>query len=229
MTSSSSTRNKRRRLSPAARRAELLEAVEAVIVERGLAKVTVPLVVARAGVAQGSFYRYFSDLDEALGELAQQVIAPIAHAAFSLDVSRAHDAAEVEQELLGYYRVLAAELGARSALVREVLLAGFAGRGAVGELLTTFLAAMREHVRSLTAIHAGSGPFDVGDPDITAGTLVGMVLGASHEAVRAGEAFDAEHWAHELARAETKLICAPQKQVEGSGGTTTPKRPTKRK
>ena len=158
MSTSSPNHGKRRRLSPAARRAELLEAIEAVIVERGLAKVTVPLVVAQAGVAQGSFYRYFDDLDAALGELAQQVIAPIAQAAFSLDVSKARNASEVERELLAYYRVLAAELAARSALVREVLLAGLAGRGPVGELIAVFLSAMREHVRSLTAAHAGSSP-----------------------------------------------------------------------
>lgn len=211
MTATRTGSRKRRRLPPEARRAELLDALEQVLGEHGLAGTTVPRVVAQAGAAQGSFYRYFRDLDDAFVELAADVIEPIAQAAFALDVSKARTAAEVEEELVGYYRVLAALLTERSALLREVLLVGLSARGRLSTQLGGFVQAMRDHIRGLMVAHMGRPPFDHADPDVAAGALVGMVLGATHEAVQLGDRFDPESWARELARYETKLLCVPER------------------
>mgnify|MGYP000724153738 CR=1 FL=1 len=136
-----------------ARRGELLAALEELVAEQGYAAMTVPRVVARAGVAQGSFYRYFRNIDDAFSALAGAVMAPIASAAFALDFSGVQSAADVEVELLGYYRVLAAMLSERGALLREVMLRGLALRGPIALPFGVFIETMREHIQVLTRAH----------------------------------------------------------------------------
>jgi AcrR family transcriptional regulator len=76
------------------RRADLLAAARAVLAEKGLEAATVSEIVARAGVAQGTFYLYFPSkmalipaLDE---ELDERILAAVREAA-----ARATSAAEV--------------------------------------------------------------------------------------------------------------------------------------
>jgi AcrR family transcriptional regulator len=51
------------------KRVALLEAAEAVFVERGIAKATIDEITARAGVAKGTFYLYFSSKAEVVQAL----------------------------------------------------------------------------------------------------------------------------------------------------------------
>jgi len=76
------------------RRADLLAAARAILAEKGLEATTVSEIVARAGVAQGTFYLYFPSklalipaLDE---ELNERILAAVGEA-----VARATSAAEV--------------------------------------------------------------------------------------------------------------------------------------
>ena len=62
------------------RRADLLAAARAVLAEKGLEAATVSEIVARAGVAQGTFYLYFPSkmaLIPALQEASSSVILAI--------------------------------------------------------------------------------------------------------------------------------------------------------
>jgi AcrR family transcriptional regulator len=59
------------------RRDELLAAAEELIVERGLAALTVDDVTGRAGVAKGTFYIYFSAKGELLAALRERYAAAI--------------------------------------------------------------------------------------------------------------------------------------------------------
>lgn len=205
-------RGRRRRLLPEERRRELLEAVERVVAEHGYAGATVPLVVAEAGVAQGSFYRHFRDLDAAFAEIARRVLAPIAEAAFALRFADARTAADVERSLRGYYEVLAAQLAAHPAVVREALLVAPSSLGEAGREMSAFLRAMREYVERLIAEHAGRGPFRSGDPRIAAAAVTGMVLGAAQAATEPDATFDPKHWAREMARLETGALVRPSAQ-----------------
>lgn len=204
-----SGRGRRRRLAPAERRRELLEAVERVVAEHGYAAATVPLVVAEAGIAQGSFYRYFRDLDAAFAELARRVLAPVAEAVFALRLSDVRTAADVERALRGYYEVLAGQLAAHPAIVREALLVAPSSVGDAGREMSAFLREMRDHVAELIAAHAGRGPFRSSDPHIAAAAMTGMVLGAAQAATEPDATFDPKHWAREMARLETGALVRP--------------------
>lgn len=55
------------------KRARLLEAAEAVLVERGIAGATVDEITSRAGVAKGTFYLYFASKDEVVHALQRRL------------------------------------------------------------------------------------------------------------------------------------------------------------
>lgn len=204
----SAVKQRRRvRLRPEQRREQLLEATEDVLAEHGYQGATVPRVVARAGVAQGSFYRYFRDIDAAALELMQRALAPVTRAAAGLDFSRVQNAADLELEVLGFYRLLARELAAHPALIREALLVAPAARGELGAVMFAFLGSMRDMAHRLIAAHAGRPPFRaITDPGTAAGAVVGMILGAAQQAVGSGESFDAERWANEMASFEAGAL-----------------------
>lgn len=64
----------RRRLSPEARRLELLDAAIRVLRERGPANCRVEDVTAEAGTAKGNFYRYFPTWDDLLLAVRDRVL-----------------------------------------------------------------------------------------------------------------------------------------------------------
>jgi AcrR family transcriptional regulator len=208
-TTARSRRPRGRRLAPEQRREELLEAIEAVLSRHGYAATTVPLVVAEAGVAQGSFYRYFRDVDDAFAELARRVLEPVAAAASALQLSGARSAAAVEQRLRGYYEVLARQLAEHPGVIREALLVAPSSTGRAGHELSRFLKRMRSRVEVLIAEHTGRGPFRAGDPKIVPAAVFGMVLGAAQAATERGAFIDPEHWAREMARLETGALVRP--------------------
>jgi AcrR family transcriptional regulator len=55
------------------KRVRLLEAAEAVFVERGIARATVDEITGRAGVAKGTFYLYFTSKDEVVQALQRRL------------------------------------------------------------------------------------------------------------------------------------------------------------
>jgi AcrR family transcriptional regulator len=200
------TRGPRRRLLPEARREELLAALERVVARDGLLAASVPRVVAEAGIAQGSFYRHFENIDAAFLVLVADVLDPVARAAREMDFSRVESDADVEAELLRYYRVLARQLARHPELCRAALQLAPALRGPVGDAMSAFFSMMRQRAAELMAPFLDTTGPHAADPEIIASALVGMVIGASEEALRLGDRFDPEHWAAELARFEAGAV-----------------------
>lgn len=200
----------RRRLSPAARKREILAATRQVVERHGYHGASVPRVVAVAATAQGNFYRHFKNLDEAFLAVVRELLAPIMAAASGLEFPQVATSEQVETVFLGFYRQLAALLRADAILLREALLVGQAAQGPVGREVTAFLTQMRAVAESLLETHAGRPPFrSTMNPGIVAGAIVGMVVGAVQEAALLGDAFDPEAWAVEMARLETGALVEP--------------------
>ena len=204
---SSAPRRRRVRLLPEKRREQLLRAIEAVVTEHGYQGATVPRIVARAGIAQGSFYRYFRNVNAAVLDLAQRAVAPVAQAAAALDFSRVETAADLEWELLHFYRAVARALVAHPEAIREALLVAPTARGDLGETMSAFLRSMREVAFRLVEGHAGRPPFRaIGDARAAAGAVVGMILGAAQEVLGRDNRLDLERWANEMARFEAGAL-----------------------
>jgi AcrR family transcriptional regulator len=77
----------RARKTKAERRGELLGAARAVFVEKGYAAASVDDIVARAGVARGTFYLYFADKRAIFEALADDFLARISACVRSIDLS----------------------------------------------------------------------------------------------------------------------------------------------
>jgi AcrR family transcriptional regulator len=77
------------RRRPGSRQGELLDAAEALFVDRGIAATTVSDITEAAGVAKGSFYRYFDSKEHVIAALkerfADELILRVGRAAAAFD------------------------------------------------------------------------------------------------------------------------------------------------
>jgi len=209
---------KRRRLRPEARRAELLSALERVLGREGHAGATVPKVVAEAGAAQGSFYRYFRDIDDAFVALTHELLTPVVDAVLAMDPGSARTPSDLEAALLPFYRAFAAQLAAHPAAMHEALIAASSERGEAGRVLALALDALRGRAEDLLRLELGGRRIE--EPRLVSAAVLGMALGAAHEATRLEGRFDTEAWAKTMARFETGglMRVARVRRVREGGG-----------
>lgn len=161
--------------------------------------ITVPMVVRRAGVSQGLFYRYFSDLDAAFIALIDERVVPrLAHAAerLRLDVDTPE---AVEEMLAGWYKGLARLVVDEPALVNAALLAAPSGAGAAADYCRQLLEDLRAWGQALLEGVNGAGPYRQVDAELVSRMVVGMAVGCA--SVGLGDT-DPARWAREMARFE---------------------------
>src|SRR2546429_519118 len=70
-----------------ARRAQILDAARACLVEHGLEAVSMEMIIARSGLSTGAVYRYFKGKDEIMGATVAAPAAEIAAAVAQLIVT----------------------------------------------------------------------------------------------------------------------------------------------
>ena len=159
-------------------RAALLVAIQEVLLDRGTTALSVPQVVARCGVAQGTFYNYFDSLADAVDAVGALILTEHAR------VLAAVTAGAVDE----------AEIVARSARQTLMLL----GRRAdVGRLLfdsglpaDRFGDGVRAHLQGDLQRGIASGCFAVADVDVVCTVYAGVMLGACLDIYRGRLAVD---------------------------------------
>ena len=98
-----------------ARLAQIADAALALFLDQGIPAVSIDQIVERAGVAKGSFYRYFRDKEELVGALLEPLVEAIGHA-FSecrSALSRAASPEEVSASYLELARTVATAIAAQ--------------------------------------------------------------------------------------------------------------------
>jgi AcrR family transcriptional regulator len=95
-----------------ARLAQIAEASLALFLEQGIPAVSIDQIVERAGVAKGSFYRYFRDKEELVGTLVEPLSLAVEQAftACRSALSRASTSEEVSASYLDLARAVAAAI-----------------------------------------------------------------------------------------------------------------------
>src|SRR5271165_3388044 len=88
-------------------RQALLTAARSLYAERQLSRVTVDDVVARAGLAKGTFYYHFDDLSEILNELTLELAAELARSLALLRMPLASPMARIARAVDGHLRHVA--------------------------------------------------------------------------------------------------------------------------
>lgn len=104
-----------------ARLAQIADAALALFLEQGIPAVSIDQIVERAGVAKGSFYRYFRDKEELVGTLLEPLALAIGRAFTECRsaLSRASSPEELSASYLELARAVAAAIAAepRAALL----------------------------------------------------------------------------------------------------------------
>lgn len=98
-----------------ARLAQIADAALTLFLEQGIPAVSIDQIVERAGVAKGSFYRYFRDKEELVGALLEPLVVAIGQA-FSdcrAALSRAGTPEELSASYLELARAVAAAIAAQ--------------------------------------------------------------------------------------------------------------------
>jgi AcrR family transcriptional regulator len=192
---------RRQRLDPKERRAQILEAARKQIESRGFLNLTVPGIVQSAGVAQGSFYRYFRNVDDVFISIFKEtLVPPILEAVVKLDLRAVKTAEDLEATLYKWYRALGELISRHSTLIREALaVIPYSGGDAAREV-TKFLESLREWGEELIEQVNGSPPFRKVNSRVISHAVLGMIISATVQA--AAEGLDVESWAKEMARLE---------------------------
>ena len=159
------------------KRAALLEAAEAVLVEHGLAGATIDQITSRAGVAKGTFYLYFRSKDEVVRALQQRhwdgLMAAAVEAAGKLEntddtwpVVDTFIEATVDFDLAhrAWHRLVAQGWSAP-----------------LGDVMPKNEQQMIDLFEDRIRDAAGRGLFDVPDPGMTATLLYRAIQGTSHQ------------------------------------------------
>lgn len=191
-------------------RDSLLAALQELLLESDASAISVPRVVARCGVAQGTFYNYFDSLSDAIDAVGALLLGEHARVLGLLTAGAADDA----------------EVVARSARQTLMLLAH---RPDVGRLLFDcglpadwFGAGVRAHLHADLQRGIDSGVFAVGDFQVICTVYAGAILGACLDLYRGRLTVDAipaviEHLLRVLGVSTSKarrLVSAPQEFVQ---------------
>jgi AcrR family transcriptional regulator len=194
-------KTRRLRLDPKERRTQLLRAARKQIESRGFQNLTVPGIVQSAGVAQGSFYRYFRNVDDVFIALFKEtLVPPILEAFENLDLRTVKTAEDLEVTLYKWYKALGVLISRHNTLIREALAVVPYSGGEAAREVTKFLESVREWAEELMEKVNGSPPFRKVNSRIISHAVFGMVISATVQA--AAEGLDIESWAKEMARLE---------------------------
>lgn len=153
-------------------RAALLAGLQELLLDRGAGALSVPQVVSRCGVAQGTFYNYFESLPDAIDAIGALILAEHARV---LEVVTADSADE-------------AEVVCRSARQTFLLMAH---RPDIGRLLfdsglpaDRFGDGVRAHLHGDLRRGVDAGVFTVADFEVLCTVCAGVILGASLDLYR---------------------------------------------
>lgn len=190
------------RLKPEERKEQLLKIAKQEIEDKGFQRLTVPGIVKSAGISQGSFYRYFQNIDDVFIALFHQILIPPFMAACNgLDFHLVKDAEDLETALFKWYISLADLISLHNRLIREALCVVPYSRGHAAEEVNQFLQTMRSWAEKMYGSVSGVPPFRQLDVPVISNAVVGMVIGAAIQATH--QDFEPEAWAREMSKFET--------------------------
>jgi AcrR family transcriptional regulator len=191
-------------------RAALLTSLQELLLDPDVPAVSVPLVVGRAGTAQGTFYNYFDSLPEAIDAVGGLILAEHTRV-LAVVTSGAADTAEIV---------------ARSA--RQMLML-FVHRPEVGRLIfdsglpvDRFATGLRGHLHHDLQLGIAQGDFSVSNFDVASTVYTGTMLGTCLDLHRGQLSADAipdilGHLLRALgvsARKAQRLVAAPQEFIQ---------------
>jgi AcrR family transcriptional regulator len=175
--------------APDQRRGDLLDAAEAIILDRGLPALTVDEVTTSAGVAKGTFYLYFRSKEEVIAGLQERFVDQVLalQAAALADVPPDDWGARLETWIVSGISGYLEHVGLHDALFHHV---------AAGKEISTAASPANRHLdalRDLLVEGTAAGGFAVASPNAAAVLLYSAMHGAADYAVHHDRTLDRSH------------------------------------
>ena len=191
-------------MSPAERRAAIVDATARVIVRQGIAATTVRDVATELGTSSGLIHHYFTSMDDLLAEAFDRVSSD--------DLTRTVDVvAAIEDPVERLAAFFSSYNRADEDWAVQLWLdawAEAARRPALQETSRRLNLAWQELVADLIRARVRAGAMTCNDPGVTAWRLVSLLDGLALQVVAHGDLVsrdDASGWAREHAEAELRL------------------------
>jgi len=148
-------------------RADLLIAVQELLLEKTGVHLSIPQIVARADVSQGTFYNYFERLDDILDAVGDLLLHEHARVLDKVTAGSA-DYAETFARSTRQFLMLFASIPDAGALMFDSGLA-----------VDRLLGGVRSHLHHDLLLGLTAGDFAVSDSEATASMVAGAILGSS--------------------------------------------------
>lgn len=183
---------RRVRLSPDARRSQILDAAQALFFSRGWDAVTIADVLAEAGISKGGFYHHFAAKEDLLDGLIERLTQAAVQNAEAVRAETSGDALARFNAFLAESVRWKAERGPELRFFADVMLQP--GNDVMFHRIAEAAnAAAAPVLRQMLAEGVAEGAFDVPDVALTAEAILGLgqsrreILRAAIEAAEAGD------------------------------------------
>lgn len=183
-----------------ARRAAILEAGRAMVLDEGYERTSVERITARVGIARGTFYLYFEDKEALFAALAEELYSPV------VEVLEQASVALRGAPTLGAQQLLYLQMSARLASVVEQNQRGVTlhfrerrSAGPAGAIVASWMARIEQLACAMLADARDRGLIRGVDPYIVALSIVGAVERLLWAWASGDEALDTDRAALQLA------------------------------
>lgn len=196
----------RRRLNPKDRLVEILAATKEVLGQQGYYHITVPKINEAAGIAQGTFYRYFQSADDALLALIKQALESLYRKGAKIDFMVIKTPQVLVRELTSFYTHMGEQLLSQHVVFREISVIDRRHPSKVAHYLSQYDNKVFANILATSKAIQGKPPFREFDPLVVSTLIFGMVKGAIRELLFSPQPIQVTAWARELARFEAGAL-----------------------
>lgn len=183
------------RMSPDARRAQLLAVALNLFAERGYHATSITHIIEKASVARGTFYQYFRSKQEIFDDLLDQLFEQVSSAVSPIAIASPEQiAVAVRANIEGLCRRLQENLPMGRVLLEQAVGINEAGR----EQLRAFYQRVLDRIERAVSVGQKLGVVRRGDPGLIAIFLLAMVKESLYQQILGTRTFKVEQLVTEI-------------------------------
>lgn len=183
------------RMSPDARRAQLLAVALDLFAERGYHATSITHIIEKASVARGTFYQYFRSKQEIFDDLLDQLFEQVSSAVSPIAIASPEQmAVAVRANIEGLCRRLQENLPMGRVLLEQAVGINEAGRGQ----LRAFYQRVLDRIERAVSVGQKLGVVRRGDPGLIAIFLLAMVKESLYQQILGTRTFKVEQLVTEI-------------------------------
>jgi len=196
------------------RRAAIIAAAKAVFAEKGYHDASIGDVIARAGIARGTFYLYFEGKREVFETLLEEALLSLRASVRPIDVAKG--APSAEGQLRAILRAVFTQALADRDFTRLLLSLWMSPDAEVAPVVRGFYGLVTQLIAASFEKGVGKGLVRACDPALTAPAALGALQGLMGHMLLAGEAVDVDAAVDALIAFALRGVGVPARWPEGA-------------